>query len=464
MASAEPVSVLKAQPSKRFTVNARRSSLARSFDDSAIRGNGQYDEDYKRFRERSKGLLLPPVEVGIQQEIRKVPQQPVWQNRAAMTVEPDTQLRSTIPKVSADDQPPYPSQGAGPDNSLRPGSICITTPRLMKKGLNTHTHDRRLPVTRSPSGLPPSELHGMIPVGILSRGQQFNAYEPDAFTRSDELSMDLTGVHAGTNRSGMRILPGTPLGVSLPRRIVPSDEDKQKYLAGGNIIPTPAVKNIENIRNEFECELVPIPMNIFHRMHEAVLSPEVAAWRLGFMAMDATRKARVSDYNPEECLEKLRDLVHADLDRGRSYGILESEGVDAMLCYRMLSTAIALAFRSDKAEAKAWAENAEKTIVSAAKRNISLAQFVDGRKGEAGMVDHGARELLKMYKDSMSGVAGATVIDLNDTLRFAAGGMNAAMGLWMVCSQQVSQQIMGGIFAIAIGPSPNGGDLEFNRV
>jgi hypothetical protein len=480
-ANAEPQSVAKTVPSKRHMMSARRSAVPRSLDDLDIRGD-MTDEEYRRWRERNQGLAIPPVEVGQPMVILSRPQQPHWQNRATMTVGPDQQNRDTIPRTSKDDGVPYPSQGKGVDLTIRPGAVVFSTARLQGRAIQSHQHDRRAWVTASPSGLPMSELATLVPAGILSRGQNYNAMNPDAGTQSVELSMDFTGVHALINRSDARIPAHTPMAAVLPRRMVATPEDKQRYMAGNaGVVPGPTMKTAENIKNEFELDLVPVPMNIFHRNHDVLFTLEMRPYRLGFTTgrtePDGTYFVSKKDYDPQKCLAVLRGIAYADVDARQSAILLDSEGLEAQFCNRMLSFAVGLLLtnpaagpavdvKDAKDPASEWRKEAETICGRAARRQVTLVQFINGRKGESGMTTDGAIALLARFKagwnDNTFGLG--ENLKATDAMRFAAAGLDSALALWNAGAHQMYMQTMGGVFCISITPALSGGELEVNLV
>jgi len=487
-AGAEPGAALAARAAERHRERAQQMAAPRELDMLAGQG-GLTEEDIRRLKERNKGVAVPPVEVGQQEDCRQLPQQPHPQGRVTITVAPDQQQRDTIIPVSKDDKPPYPSQGTGANNSIPPGALVFVTNRLLAKSFQMHQHDRRMVVASSPSGLPLSELQSIIPVGFLSRGQQYNAFKTDAGTESPELAVDLAGVFALINRSGQRIPPNTPLTAALPRRIVPNAEEQKNYLEGRpGVTPVPAVKNTENISNMFELDLVPVPTDLFRRMNEVLMTGEMVPIRLGFRKGSfAAGRVTVDplSYDPIGCLHILRSLVYADLDVARSATILNSEGVDAIICYRLLSATAAILRRDGmrnvdgvdgKYEPLALGKNIEELCGLTASRHISLIQFVHGKKGDAGSTLDGAIVLLEaasrgweQYRKrreaagagaAAGAAAAAPGMDFTDDMRHAAAGVDAGLSIFNIAANQITQQLMGGVFCMSITPSLPGGELE----
>lgn len=463
---------------------ARRAAGPVVMVEALVGNRGEQDAALWLWKLRHKGVALPPLEVGHPEMCMKYPQQPHPQNRATLTVGPEQGDRADIPKASKEDIPPYPSQGWPADTSIRHGAIALVFPYLQARSFQMHQHDRRALVTASPSGVPPSQLAGMVAMGVLSRGQEYNAFDQDAKTKSPELSIDVTGIFAMVNRSGMRIPAGTPLAAVLPRRIVPTGKDAENYYSGNlSKIPGPAVKHTENEKNLFEAELAPVPLNIAQRLSDVLYVSEFRPMRAGFMDKPYNK----TNYNPLGCLEALRGVVHADLDHSRTSALLESEGVDAQLTYRMLSIAFGLiehglpgigagaaagaAAPAGAMDEKgvplnfdAWGREAERLVGMAAARTITLSAFVEAKKGDAGMAFNGAKELLRQFKNLLpEGNYGlAETGELPPVvLRTAVGGVDASQALFNACANQMYQQVVGSVIGVSITPSSHGSEIEW---
>ncbi len=429
------------------------------------------------WRYKSNGLALPPIELGTPEICTQQPQQPHWQGRITTSVAPDQRTRSSITRTGRNDDPPYPDQGPGPNKSIRSGAIVFTTSALEAAALMMHQHDRRLIVTQSPSGLPASELRTLRPTGFMSRGQGHNAYQADADNHSPELAMDMTGVFATINRSGAFIPANVPLAAVLPRRIVSDAEDRRNFLEGKmGKIPGPAVKSVENIKDEFELDLVPVPMNIFQRLNDVLYVKEMRAIRLGFKSSNTDFNSfRPLDYDPLACIELLRGVVQADLDQGRCNVLLESEGINAILHYRMLSVVVGFinlmeVNRQEVPEdVTSWRTNAERLVAETASRKITLVQFVEAKQGENGSVLDGSNQLLATAKERLAKLPFFLRETLTEetvqlAIRYAAGGLDAALAIWNAACNQMYQQTMGGVFCMSITPSLPGRELEILKM